>query len=334
MKKIILLITVALFLGELQAKVLTVSNRAGNSAQYKTVPAAITAAAAGDTIYIHGSETSYGDVTIDKKLTLMGTGHNPKKELALVSTLGTVTVDAFNGGASGTSLIGLRIGSVSNATYGQKDVTIKRCRIDSYIYAFGSTGGISTNWIIENCIFPYVQISNDKTNVYNFLIRNNIITQGLYGTHTCVIDNNVFIGSSAAFSDVHYAIIQNNVFYGATPKGAANSTFNNNITFSPSDSALPYGTNGGSLNKVNVDPKFTKFTANVGFSYDHDYRLQASSPGKNAGTDKTDIGIYGGIGFSETGEPPVPVVRVFTILNGVVAPNGKLNIKISAEAKN
>ncbi len=321
-------------MGDLHAKILTVSNRAGNSAQYQTVPAAISAAAPGDTIYIHGSETSYGDITINKKLTIMGTGYNPRKEMALVSTLGKVVIDAQNGGASGTSLMGLWVNYITCPNYGQKDITIKRCKVENFITAFGSTGGISTNWLIENCIFLYVQIPHGITAVSNFIIRNNIIISNLNGTNSCVISNNLFLGSGNAFNDVHYSSIQNNIFYGVTPKGAFNSTFNNNITFSGSDSALPYGTNNGSQNKVNVDPKFTKFTAGVGFNYEHDFRLQASSPGKNAGTDGTDIGLYGGIGYSETGEPPVPVVRSFVIQNGVVAPNGKLKIKVTAEARN
>jgi hypothetical protein len=84
---------------------------------------------------------------------------------------------------------------------------------------------------------------------------------------------------------------------------------------------------------VDVDPMFTAYPGGR-FSYDHNFHLKTSSPGKNAGTDGTDIGIYGGMGFSETREPPIPIIRAFSIQNGVVAPNGKLSIKVRAEAKN
>ncbi|MFT2007147.1 hypothetical protein ACMA1I_00595 [Pontibacter sp. 13R65] len=333
MKKILLLLLVMISVSELQAKVLTVSNRAGASAQYQTVPAAIAAAAAGDTIYIHGSETNYGAITLDKKLTIIGTGHKPKKELALISELTSVTIGVQNAAASGSALIGLKLSSVSTSNYGQKDIVIRRCYI-SNIVANGTTGGICTNWIIENNIFSSLQTSSNRTNVYNFLIRNNIITSYLYYTNACVINNNIFLGSqSPSFSDVHYAIIQNNVFYGRSPQGANNSTLNNNISFNSTETAMPYGTNSGSNNKVNVDPKFITYSGGT-FNYEHNYNLQASSPGKAAGTDGTDIGIYGGMGFSETGEPPIPMVRAFSIQNGVVAPNGKLNVIIKAEAKN
>lgn len=334
MKNLLLLLLVLNFLPELQAKVLTVSNRTGASAQYQTVPAAIAAAATGDTIYIQGSETAYGNITIDKKLTIIGTGHNPQKENALISMLGTITLGVQNSGASGSFLIGLKIGNISTSSYYQKDITIKRCDV-SDISAYGITGGICTGWIIENNIISGLSLPGGKTNTYNFIIRNNIIKGILTSTNASVITNNIFLlfANEYSFSEVYYSIIQNNIFYGRTPQGANNSTFNNNITFSSSNTALPYGTNNGNNNKVDVDPMFTTYPGG-GFSYDHDYHLQASSPGKNAGTDGTDIGIYGGMGFSETGEPPIPVVRAFSIQNGVVAPNGKLNIRITAEAKN
>jgi hypothetical protein len=148
-----------------------------------------------------------------------------------------------------------------------------------------------------------------------------------------LISNNIFIGGSQSFYTTHNSLIQNNIFYGNNPLGAVNSTFNNNISYANTATALPYGTNSGNLNKVDVDPLFTTYPGG-GFSYDHDFHLKASSPGKNAGTDGTDIGLYGGTGFSETGEPPIPVVQIFSIQNGVVAPGGKLKVRISAEAKN
>ena len=336
MKKLLLLLVLASFY-KVQAKVLTVSNRPGASAQYQTVPDAIAAAAAGDTIYIQGSETSYGNITIDKKLTIIGTGHNPQKENALVSELSSVQLGAedaagVQAAASGSSLIGLKISSVRTSNYGQKDITIKRCKVSS-IQASGRTGGICTDWIIENNIINQIVSYNQKTDASNFIIRNNIITFNLYYVSGCVVSNNIFLGNNNSFPEVYNSIIQNNIFYGNTPQGANNSTFNNNISYSSTNTALPYGTNSGNNNKVNVDPKFTNYPGG-GFSYEHDYHLQASSPGKNAGTDGTDIGIYGGMGFSETGEPPIPVVRAFSIQNGVIAPNGKLKVQFKAEAKN
>jgi hypothetical protein len=54
------------------------------------------------------------------------------------------------------------------------------------------------------------------------------------------------------------------------------------------------------------------------------------SPGHNAGTDGTDIGLYGGNNaFSETGEhPDMPVVRVMNIDNNTVPSQGNINVHV------
>ena len=348
MKKSLLLLLplVFAFVFDLQAKVWTVSNRPGASAQYKTVPDAIEAAAAGDTIYIYGSETQYDNFELNKKLTFIGTGHNPEKDKVLISKIGNISIGtdkSHNSVANGSTFIGLQLHGIFVVHSFQHDIVIKRCNILSEIRASDhGSEGISKGWIIENNIIGIIRIARidgqpdkSKTSDFNFIIRNNIIKGTLWNVNASVITNNVFLGASTAycFSEVYYSIIQNNIFYESFLQGAHYSTFNNNITFSGNNPALPYGTNSGSLNKVNVDPKFTSYPGGQ-FSYDHDYHLKESSPGKNAGTDGTDIGIYGGMGFSETGEPPIPMVRSFSIQNGVIAPNGKLKIQFKAEAKN
>ncbi|MBK9319414.1 MAG: hypothetical protein IPM91_11710 [Bacteroidetes bacterium] len=66
------------------------------------------------------------------------------------------------------------------------------------------------------------------------------------------------------------------------------------------------------------------------FNISYDYHLQSSSPAKNAATDGTDIGVYGGMnGFSTVLEPLMtPIIRQFTISNPSIAPGGTLNINI------
>ena len=54
------------------SKVHTVSNNPDHPAQYPDVQAAITAALNGDTIYVHGSQFTYPDFIVNKKLVLNG----------------------------------------------------------------------------------------------------------------------------------------------------------------------------------------------------------------------------------------------------------------------
>jgi len=87
--------------------VITVDNSANSAGQYTGLQAAINAANAGDSIYISGSITSYGTVTLNKRLILFGTGYNPAKQSPLVSTTGTITLDTVTSvsGASGSRIM-------------------------------------------------------------------------------------------------------------------------------------------------------------------------------------------------------------------------------------
>jgi hypothetical protein len=324
-----------------QAKVFTVSNRPGNTAQYTKIMDAITAASIGDTIYIQGSETNYDDITVlNKKLVFIGPGHKPNKQIAIKASINNVSFGGLgNLGGSGSTFIGLNINVFT--VYGISNITVRRCYLvyiqASLYYNSEGTPEYARNWVIDNNIVQ--SISSQATVPENFIITNNIIYGQVANMNSAFIYNNIFINPSAsqasAFGNVVNSNILNNIFYGLSPEGAETSTFSNNISYQNNATTIPYGTNLGSNNLVDVDPKFTKFPAEGGyFSYEYDFRLQSSSPGKNAATDGKDIGIYGGNGFSETGEPPIPQIREFVINNGVVAPGGKLNITIKAEAKN
>lgn len=328
------LILVCFFVLAAQARVLTVSNRPGTPAQYATVAAAITAAAAGDTIYINGSETSYGGINIDRRLVIMGAGHNPRKQSILKTTVNIVQFTKTE--ASGSSIIGLAVQSISYSSP-VNNITVKRCAFSSIIFATYGQG-----WLIEanigNTIYFSLINSSGQRMAANSTIRNNILSGSIHEASGLIIANNVFIrnaNNANALNNIENSGIQNNVFYGVSAQGAKTSTFSNNISYQNTTTFLPYGDNSGANNLVNADPKFTKFPAGGDvFKYEYDFRLQASSPGKNTGTDGTDVGIYGGKGFSETGEPPLPQIRDFFIRNGVVAPNGKLTISLKAEAQN
>lgn len=90
---------------------------------------------------------------------------------------------------------------------------------------------------------------------------------------------------------------------------------------------------------MTADPKFVnKYTGNSYNDLDN-YNLQASSPGKNAGTDGTDIGIFGGqypfpksvqASYVHCVTPVIPVVRDLIIQNSSVPANGTLNFSVKA----
>ena len=68
-------------------------------------------------------------------------------------------------------------------------------------------------------------------------------------------------------------------------------------------------------------------------SYSYDFHLQTGSPAVNAGTDGTDIGIYGGMLPFEVGANPYfPQMMEITLPSGSSVPaGGTLNVHFKAK---
>jgi hypothetical protein len=344
MKTIIIIIALATmaFLSQAQfgslcyAKTITVSNNTGDIAMYNNLQTAINAADAGDLIYIFPSPTEYGNISINKKLTLIGAGYYKK-----ISSVGNIDLKA---NSSNSQLNGLNItGNCTLSSGTDSNYVINRCQISVGITLNGESV------LINNCIFKSSGHANavNINNAENVIISNNIfdkVNGYTSGTIICtsnkysvLIENNIFFSNDASynmFSSVANAEINNNIFYKTRPWGISNCTVNNNIVFNGTD-ALPYGDNSGENNINAKDPEFVDIQGLTYFTLTGDYHLKDTSPGKNAGTDSTDIGIYGSAdAWTEdtgyTGKPPLPIINKMNVLNKVVGEESKVRIKLEA----
>jgi len=338
-----------------------VDNNPGSIAAYTTVQAAIDAAVDGDIIQIKGSSTSYGDVTLNKTLTLVGNGYNPNKQNNLKTELGSIILDGkkdqFNNitnTASGSKISGIYIWSIYNNlnnASGLDNLTIENNYIMGTITIDGvSNSNPASNWLIKNNIIGAINtsINTSGANVFsNIVISNNIIKStmtfisGYYGG--VIFTNNIFTYSGTLFfSGVSYIptnlTFSNNILFGVSPNACTSSTFNNNISIGGSSTTFTFSNNTSLGNKENVNPLFVNAPSST-FSYSYDYNLQATSPGKNAGTDGTDIGIYGGLYPFPSGGvspyvtsplPKIPQIMEMNLINSVLPANGTLQVQIKA----
>lgn len=319
------------------AKIWRVNNNLGVNADFTDLPAAVSAAAAGDTIMVEASATNYSAPTLTKKLVIIGTGYyftdatpNPKTQAnTKVSNLsGTIT---FNAGSAGSVMVGCTVGG---AFLNESNITLARNQITSYCYIAyaansisnddtirqnmiyglysGSATGKASNLLVYNNIFygPTVQFASNANNISGYFINNDF----LYN----------YASSCANFT------FQNNIFNTANfgPYLSSNAFFNN-IT---NNTGLPTG-NGNQLS-VNLDNVFVGWSSGTGYSSDGRYVLKSGSPAIGAGSINSttvDCGAFGGPApYVLSGMPAIPSIYVLTVPSSVPSGATNMNITISS----
>jgi hypothetical protein len=353
MKNINILLIALLFSAtSLQAVTLIVSNESPNPGQYTTIDLAIAAATAGDVILVKGTATPYADAHIDKPLTIVGNGYNPKTVSTYPSTMSSYFY--INANVDNVNIRGFSCGGGVYLTDDNDHINVEFCRFNGYCYLNGTT---CDDLRFSNCIMTYLT-GGGPTNV---TIEHCIIGRGLnLGSNTTnlLVRNNVFINTdqNAAFGQTANAIIINNIFYDALLSGSSgyvgNCAFTScvisqNVMYSsagtfpvPANStiALPNGNTGNTIasNTYDVDPNFRSYTAGaaaVPFAFSHDFRLNTGSPALTRGVGSTQIGIYAAsFDFSMTGEPRIPAIRLFDITTPATNSGSGSSININLKA--
>ncbi len=368
MKKSIIFLLAAAMCSFANATVRTVSNNPNSPGQYTDLTVAITASAPGDTLYIHGSPTDYGTITINKPLTLIGAGGLPNKNYSFSTYIGYVTLGLNGTGTSsgsGTKIYGLKIYSLTlnagnnTSVAGISDVILSRNYItylamnqsptsaalahnninvfNNVIYYISSSGGIKNSVVRNNILYTVASVGSEI--VGSWILNNNIILYNVTSSRSAVVSNNIFINNvnASGFSSNSYCSVSNNCF--------VSSAFNYNL------SDVIYGTNSGGNNLLNTDPLFVTFNPLIDlFSYSqtapaagpfHDFHLMAGSPCLAYGTDGTDTGVYGGAFPFHEGYPantryryfPMPAIPQMldlNINNAAIVPTGTLNVQFKA----
>ena len=358
MKTIILNFTLFLFCSSFFAQTTwTVDNRPGTTAQFTSVQAAHDAAQSGDFIYVHPSPNSYGTLSIKKTIHLRGIGHSPELANGDHATMISITLsrNATEGTISSNSTIsGLEIGVINDGNEAAfSNILIQNNRINNlnfyqaYNYiiqgnVFNTTSGYSiyfnslshANNIISHNIFNTISNTTPTFAVFNGLVASDTVS------------NNLFImnfngATNTFFNSCNNPTVNNNMFVlGAAAVISSINTNNSTINF---QNCLTFDYGGqtisplnGSNNLNNTNPQFVNLgnPSNPDFAYTKNYKLQAGSPALNAGSDGSDIGIYGqGFLFQMKGYPfDLPYPTSININNAIVEAGGNLEVVFKAKA--
>jgi hypothetical protein len=359
MKKLLLLSAIVLHGIISFAAKITVDNTPGSAANYSSLPAAITAALSGDTILVYGSSYNYGGIGItDKKLTLVGSaGFDPEVSNENTPTLSNVSI---SGTQNGTTITGFTISYVQVDGAGITNLGI-------YNNRFSGTYGVwfyyanASNVIIEGNVFQsngqnsFIENYSNTSTLNNILVKNNYFEMVAYHSYMFQYNNsaftyrnNVFIARSCCgytpFNASSNVLFENNIFWftdaafvDITGQNCLNCVFNNNIIYNSGGAtmtainAIGNGVSGAN-NILNQNPDFVNFNVANNYTIAENYAIADSSLGNNAGTDGSDIGLFGGNYKWENRKYPkaFPHQEVLNVINSSVPQGTPVNINLKA----
>ena len=312
------------------AKIWRVNNNSSVTANFTSLIAAHNSATvnAGDTLHLEASATSYGGLTITKKLTIIGPGYLLNENLNLQAVPLSAKVDAItiNESGAGTVLIGLDFVN-SNLQIFASNIVVRRCRFSSAddsqvgtinIYYHSTSSSIPANNIVIAENYGLIIMVNYPSS--SILISNNYLTRhgfegdgttaeiiGMHANAVALIQNNIFRKGRVNASN---SSLINNIMYAGSFVGSGNMVLNN------IGNTTQFGNTDGNQESVVMSNVF--LGAGTGISRDKQWQLKAGSPAIGAGNGSTpgspiDCGMFGGHKpYVLSGIPPIPAIYSFT----------------------
>ncbi|MBN2698492.1 MAG: hypothetical protein JXR52_06670 [Bacteroidales bacterium] len=318
------------------------NNNPAVDADFRTFADAHEAASPGDTIFIEGNGhvAHYGNISITKKLVLIGPGYflNENDSTYAHQNFARFQSIYIQAGAQGTEVYGLYVytddANTCHMRIWASDVIVARNYFSSHIgyneiyiaanvqnvticqnfaYRVRIEGATASNLIIAN---NYISNSVSLNNSSNAIITNNVVGLVLDNVYNSEIKNNIIL--SQQYSD---------------PVSAGNSS--NSIAFNLLPGNLPAGNLGpGNIGNVNMSTVFAGYPEQGGHTSDSRFQLKPDGPAVGAGEGGTDCGMFGGsLPYVLSGLPAVPRIYEAVVPTAGSAVSG-LPVIIKARSQN
>lgn len=222
MKKEIVFMATFLFTIGAYANILRVNN-VDSSAPYASIAAAVTAAVDGDTIVVDGTSVDYDDVTINKRLVVIGPGYWLRQNGIATEAAHDATIGAITTTQEGTVLMGLQ---PRNITINASKTIVKRCYI---------TEGIGISKDAANCVIHQNFIGGTVGAGYDNTFYHQI-TNNIFGNISCQGVNESYIAYNTSYKhwgesfwNSHNCKIEKNIFNSDEyVKGNNDNTYSDN----------------------------------------------------------------------------------------------------------
>lgn len=321
-----------------------VNNNANTAADFDNLQAAIDAAANGDIIHVQHSSTSYGNVTLDKELTIIGRSHSDASYSSEIGTLELIE------GSSNSTIKGLEMQSINDpfdpsGTYGTiSDVVIQ----DNKIGSMSSFGFYRT---YNNVLFQGNVVTgtfNIQANTSNWLVTNNVFQSSSLSfqmVDTLLFSNNIleyWFGVSISNNTPDLLNISNCIFVADNPNVLTVNLSGSQGTFQITNClTYNYGTGNYNFNtgsnitisnsQENIDPLFTSRVGGSGSIGTGNFTPGLDDLTLQAGSPFADDGLYEGYNYKPLGTPTgLPSLKIDTY-DPTVPKNSDLTVTITAK---
>ena len=183
MKKTFSFMAVICMTAVANATILRVSNVTGSSAPYSSIDEALNVANDGDTIMVDGSAIDYGNISIGKRVVLLGPGYFLNENGINLVSPAPARVNNIEMLAEGVVMQGMTVENGVDVL--SPRCVISRCRISGDVQLWGPHDeGKSGN--ANNCVIQQNLLSDKVWGDYKESVRNITISNVL-------ISNNVFL---------------------------------------------------------------------------------------------------------------------------------------------
>ena len=342
-------------------ELIAVEHLNGNSEFYSRIDTAIAHSRNGDRVYVPGTPLmNIGTLIINKRLKITGAGINPDSSMATgISNLtGNIIIvsGADSGSLEGISLNGNITFGTSHNDQHVSTYCISRCNFNELMLSFNGSDTTTSFMMVRECIIRGAVFGGYSNSIF----RNNILqVQVNYFTGALFLNNAFLYDNVGTISEnVRNTTFSNNIFKNSCVARSANwsnpptCSYDNNYSNNLLNNTLTFGWSGGwggwncssdparngignlseNLEYVNDTLIYQNASGNT-YTFHNNYHLKINSPGKNAGTDGTDIGIYGGNPpFKDGSMPSNPHIRYKNVA-GTTNTNGTLNIHFKVAAQ-
>lgn len=274
----------------------------------------------GDTLHIEASTLVYSGASINKRLTIIGSGYFVEENQNVSNSVYNSRVRdiTFNDGSEFSQLIGLHIIRQSSSITGKvnvltNEITVKRCLIDRGV-AFES--GLLSVFILQNFFTNQAgnALINSSSSSFippqDIVFNNNILRTKLIWTGRNILEcnNNVFDGPPNELNlDFNTDSFQNNILRSPGITANINNGTNANVEYNTVSNSGVFADTPGNVWEPAMNNLFLDSESPDGM-----YQLQPDTANNVPGKDGAERGAFGGAVIADrynlSGLAPIPVI--------------------------